>query len=949
MIKVENVSMKFRMDSDNVQSLKEFVIATAKRKLTHKDFWVFKDVSFEVKKGEVVGIIGRNGAGKSTMLKIISGILTPTSGKVTLGGRVVPMLELGSGFDFELTGRENIFLNGSILGYSEEFLKNKYDEIVEFSELGEFIETPIRNYSSGMMMRLAFAIATVVQPEILIVDEILAVGDEAFQKKSKRKMLELMGGGTTVLFVSHSIAQIREMCNRVIWLEKGQVKMQGETKMICDEYQKYINPVADSGDKKHKASDAPRNHSDVLFIYGDDENGYKWRVSYQREQLLAGGVPTNEIYYKDISLNIAKLYRVFILVQCEDILQMREFLREVKGFRKKVLFDFSLCKDSYGKMEVQEKLLKSVPEYCDGVIVSNKYLEDYYKKQGFVTFYNPLSIEERMVEYAAWSTYDRDILPFRKTEFMTEDELINYNKAVAIQRKRLSEGKRLGFFSGTLEDVRFVKIQKSIVNLMERHQNTTLVVEDEAEHVSESMKKYSDRIIFKKRVDSEDILRIYAEVDVVILVTEDDKMEQDIILQNWIYASLVKVPCLVCLEQKLDVDFDDDCVFICQNASELENYLEEKVVNGNEFAEVGKKAYLSARKRSCSVYTGDRFAQYVREIMSPNIAFLVPERTLGGYGWIACHHAVLMKKEGYDITILVQGKDQQNLIFDGEELPVVSRDMVYSYQYMEQMVAFDWNAARWMQNYGNVGKRWYIVQEFEPDCYKDGNMEKIQANQMYTPHTPMSYLTTSNWCLKWLRERYHRKVEIVYNGIHYPIKSNMESKFQKKIKILIIGDARNETDGLEKAFQIVDQIDHNRYEICFWSYGAEPLKEFKYDKLYQNMSQKEIYKMYQECDILLQTCEKQSYQTAALDMMAAGGVVVAMRNQSTMEYLLDQENCVLYNKNEKDKIKKILERISDDIVYRSKIIQNGLETAEKYDWRNFDKGITEIYKKSKGK
>lgn len=187
MIKVENISMKFRMTNDNMSSLKEFAIAALKHKINYNDFWVFKNINFEVKKGEVVGIVGRNGAGKSTILKIISGILTPTTGKVTLNGNVVPMLELGSGFDQDLTGRENIFLNGSILGYSEEFLKEKYDEIVEFSELGEFIESPIRNYSSGMMMRLAFSIATIVQPEILIVDEILAVGDEAFQKKVKEK------------------------------------------------------------------------------------------------------------------------------------------------------------------------------------------------------------------------------------------------------------------------------------------------------------------------------------------------------------------------------------------------------------------------------------------------------------------------------------------------------------------------------------------------------------------------------------------------------------------------------------------------------------------------------------------------------------------------------------------------------------------------------------------
>ena len=235
-IEAADVSMRFRMNSDRILSLKEFVTTAMRGKLQYQEFTALDHVSFQVKRGETMGLIGRNGAGKSTMLKIISGILKPTEGSLVCRGNVVPMLELGSGFDMDLTGRENIFLNGAILGYSEEFLNAKYDEIVEFSELGTFIESPIRNYSSGMLARLAFSVATVVQPEILIVDEILSVGDAAFQEKSKRRMLELMGGGTTVLFVSHSLEQIREMCSRVIWLENGRVKMQGKTKDVCDEY-----------------------------------------------------------------------------------------------------------------------------------------------------------------------------------------------------------------------------------------------------------------------------------------------------------------------------------------------------------------------------------------------------------------------------------------------------------------------------------------------------------------------------------------------------------------------------------------------------------------------------------------------------------------------------------------------------------------------------------------
>lgn len=236
MIEVSDVTMRFHMNSDKILSLKEFITTALRGKLDYQDFTALESVSFTVEQGETLGLVGRNGAGKSTLLKVISGILKPTEGSVKVTGTVVPMLELGSGFDFDLTGRENIFLNGAILGYSEEFLKEKYQEIVDFSELGDFINAPIRNYSSGMLARLAFSVATMVHPDILIVDEILSVGDAQFQEKSKARMLELMGGGTTVLFVSHSIEQIREMCSRVLWLEHGHMKMLGKAEEVCEVY-----------------------------------------------------------------------------------------------------------------------------------------------------------------------------------------------------------------------------------------------------------------------------------------------------------------------------------------------------------------------------------------------------------------------------------------------------------------------------------------------------------------------------------------------------------------------------------------------------------------------------------------------------------------------------------------------------------------------------------------
>ena len=240
MIKLENVSMKFNLGIEKNYSIKEAFISIfdKKRRIKKSEFWALNDISFNIKKGEVIGLIGSNGAGKSTLLKIVSGVMKPTKGKVIVNGAISPMIELGAGFDLELTARENIYLNGAILGYSKRFIDEKFEEIVEFSELRDFLDAPVKNFSSGMIAKLAFSVATVVEPEILIVDEILSVGDIKFQEKSKNKMMEMITGGTTVLYVSHSLESIKELCDRVVWIEHGKMIKIGKAKEICDEYYK---------------------------------------------------------------------------------------------------------------------------------------------------------------------------------------------------------------------------------------------------------------------------------------------------------------------------------------------------------------------------------------------------------------------------------------------------------------------------------------------------------------------------------------------------------------------------------------------------------------------------------------------------------------------------------------------------------------------------------------
>ena len=240
-IVVDNVSILFNLNKEKVDNLKEYVIKLLTRKLHFTEFWALKNISFTVEKGERVGVLGFNGAGKSTLLKTIAGVLKPTEGSVRVSGVIAPMLELGAGFDMNYSGKENIFLYGATMGYSRKFIEEKYDEIVAFSELQDFIEVPVKNYSSGMRARLGFAIATAVEPEILILDEVLSVGDAKFRKKSEAKIRSMFDKGITVLFVSHSTEQILNICNKAILLDHGRLIAQGTAQEVCAQYNEMVN------------------------------------------------------------------------------------------------------------------------------------------------------------------------------------------------------------------------------------------------------------------------------------------------------------------------------------------------------------------------------------------------------------------------------------------------------------------------------------------------------------------------------------------------------------------------------------------------------------------------------------------------------------------------------------------------------------------------------------
>lgn len=238
-ISVQDVSMVFNMATEKLESLKEYFLKLAKRQLMMQEFYALRDVSLEIKRGESVALIGTNGSGKSTLLKIIAGVMSPTYGSVHVNGTIAPLIELGAGFDIELTARENVFLNGAVLGFDRKFMQEHFDNIIDFAELWDFVDVPVKNYSSGMVARLGFAIATEVRADVLIVDEVLAVGDFRFQEKCHRRMEEMMANGTTLIFVSHNSDQVRQLCKKAVWLKNGKIQMMGEANEVCNAYESH--------------------------------------------------------------------------------------------------------------------------------------------------------------------------------------------------------------------------------------------------------------------------------------------------------------------------------------------------------------------------------------------------------------------------------------------------------------------------------------------------------------------------------------------------------------------------------------------------------------------------------------------------------------------------------------------------------------------------------------
>lgn len=703
-IEVNHVSMKFRMASDKIQSLKEYVVATMTKKLTYRELCVFEDLSFNVEKGEVVGIIGRNGAGKSTLLKIISGVLAPTDGEVICYGNVVPMLELGSGFDYDLSGKENIFLNGSILGYSKNFLKDKYQEIVDFSELGDFINEPIRNYSSGMLMRLAFSIATIVQPEILIVDEVLAVGDEAFQKKSKKKMLELMSGGTTVLFVSHSVGLIKEICSKVLWIEKGKIKGFGDTKEVCDAYEKALNPdgiLYDSEKSRLRNTDSYRFIMDVLLIYHEDEISY-YDALARKEQLLAGNVCAHSLCISDMKTELIAQNRMILFINC-SIEEAGDYINDIRKMNKAYIVE---CDDFRQAKRWKETYPKTVLISCNPETTKGN-LEK--------VVYTPIAITERLLQVAEWLRYDREELPAKSSEnIQNENEMINYNRAVWEKRKHEEDGIRIAL---VMDDASAFK----------------------ANAVVEEMKKSCTCKIRKILLSTpEEVMREIDKTDYVFNILNDTE-------RTW----NLYIPCLCKLA---DVPYCGQ-ITGAEEVKNALNLIDDKKRDMNTW-HVDISSYMTLE-------SGLPFSYFIKGFFTKFTAVVVHDLS------DLEHHPAMMEKiyESMNTgnnTVILSNVVQDNIYsYKGIDIPVVNKATKYIFGSFDTVVIADPEEFSFIISYPNIQERIYFVTGWSPEQYDYGDFRRIQGSQSYLPCLQVTFWTDSEHVRRWLKEKYNKEAVLI--------------------------------------------------------------------------------------------------------------------------------------------------------------------------------------------
>lgn len=680
-----------------------------------------------------------------------------------------------------------------------------------------------------------------------------------------------------------------------------------------------------------------RVYKDVLFINGCDESvphPARYRVTHQREQLAANNISTGEVYYVNLQLDQVRYYRTFVFFRCPYTDMIGEFIKLAKKLNKRVLFDID-------DLVVDTKYTDTI-KYLDSMSKEERALyDDGVMRMGRTLKLCDAAITttERLAEELGH--YVPEVFINRNT---ASEEMCALSKEALKNKTRKDDHVGIGYFSGSLtHNDDFKLVLPALTKVMEKYPQVQLHVVGELD-LPEALQQYKARVVSHPFVDWKKLPSLIAEVDINLAPLEQSIFNEAKSENKWVEAALVKVPTVasnVGAFQRMIVSGETG--ILCDTEEEWVEQLSRLVEDKKERDRIAENAHRYCTKKCVTVYTGFPLVKFIKKYTTPNIAFILPSLNISGGIMVALWHAVMLQDAGMDVTLFNVDNSIQWCTFKEHQIPVMSQDLRLVEGRIDKAVATMWTTVAFLENYQNIEKRYYLVQNFETDFYEPGVPLRVFANQSYIPKVPIQYLTISKWCEDWLRNDYEQIARYAPNGIEKENFPHHKREMNGKIRILIEGDCGVEYKNVDESFKITNELDKEKYEIWYMSYNAEPKDWYRVDKFLHKVPFDQVADVYNQCDILLKTSYLESFSYPPLEMMATGGYAVVVPNDGNKEYLVDGENCLLYPLGKIEKGIAAIERICTDKGLQEHLYECGIKTAQSRDWESIRKEIVALY------
>lgn len=715
--------------------------------------------------------------------------------------------------------------------------------------------------------------------------------------------------------------------------------------------------------KRRLARNEANIFADVLFINGCYlPHPSRYRVTHQMEQLFANRVISKEVFYTELRLDYIKRFRVFIFYRCPYTDEIGEFIRVAKKFNKVVLFDIddlvidrkytdqipyvaAMCAEEKKNYDDGVARIQKTLRLCDAAITTTEALAKELKNYVPEVFINRNVASEEMCKCSEAAAYERDVLPFVSDDTLNGKQKKKKRRVLA-ERKKTEGFVKIGYFSGSIthnDDIEM--ILPILQQVMGEFPQVHLYFVGELD-VPKELEIYRDRIHSFPFVDWKQLPSLIAKVDINIAPLTDSVFNAAKSENKWTEAALVKVPTIASRIGAMEHMIEDGKTgVLCSNEEEWLGAFRRLVTDESYRRALGEKAYDVVTHHCLTINSGVLLTEYIRKKMTPNIAFVLPSLQISGGILVILKHCTFLKQAGYDVLIINDNTESGNIVKDGEEINVLSTKMNLFHGQIDIAVGSLWTTMNWISGYQNIHKKAYLVQNYETDFYECGNYFRFGANQTYTLPN-VRYITISKWCERWLCESFHRDVRFIPNGLERNMFLPEERKFDgEKIRILVEGNSDDHYKNVDESFRIVEMLDHTKYEIWFLSYQGVAKKWYCVDKFFHRVPYEKVSEIYRSCHILLKSSILESFSYPPLEMMATGGFVVVRPNEGNIEYLRDQENCLMYDPNDLQTAVDAIERIVSDPDLQKKLWEGGQSTADSRAWENFQKQIVEAYLK----